>query len=569
MTIENRAKGDKPIQAIADEKLLYKQAMETFLPYELEMRTFLDDLRAANPGEFGTVEFKLGPLKSMDRISPKVDGEYGGNASKIADIVRGTFVSDHVDDLPRIQAALEERFSVVQVKDRVFDPTKTGLRNYHNNIQMPNGHIVETQVMPSQLWMVKSKSHDLMEEVQVLEREYPNAKGRPPEIQTQMDALNRENRALQNAAIYETGLNSYLNPDFTPKERAQFTVPFEMTKEFNASVKPMEHMGYTFNKEASPFMKGAQKYMPSSVGLGLAGGTAIYALSKGASPAQAAEVFYEGAVPYGEAQVNFAQGDMYGAVRSATVETVSNMAFGACAVPGAAFGGAGGTAVMPGVGTAVGAGGGALVAGTGCAVGAGVVTDKAFDVADRLPQATVDVAGFAGEKIVSGGAAFAHGAMEAVDDAFDTVSGDAAVRQAIYDALPVLETAANDDGLALTDVDADPIHAYPAAYAMAQIKTDIVFTEDMMEQIDQGAKSPLGRMDKAESVDFLQRRVDRLHERFEVSYDQAKADGTLGEIVDYTAQYGARDMQPSLAIQDVSPAANQSWDTPKVRAFAM
>lgn len=185
---------------------------------------------------------------------------------------------------------------------------------------------------------------------------------------------------------------------------------------------------------------------------------------------------------------------------------------------------------------------------------------------ERLPSATVDVGRFAGQATAAG----AEVTSSAIDSVYDNLSGNTAQMQEIYDALPVLETAANDD---LYDASVpDPIRNYPTAHDMAQIKTQIVNTQETIEQINQGTKQPFSGMSKPESTDFLQERITRLNDRFEGTYDAAKADGTLDEVMDYTTQYGAFNADKaaqSLVIQDTNHAANQSWDAPKTRALAM
>jgi hypothetical protein len=189
---------------------------------------------------------------------------------------------------------------------------------------------------------------------------------------------------------------------------------------------------------------------------------------------------------------------------------------------------------------------------------------------DRLPQATRDVASFAGQQAIVGVAATATGAADRVADAYDHVTGHAEQRRAVYDALPVLAQAANEDIYDPSTID-DPIHTYPAAYDLAQIKTGIVNTQAMIAEINDGARAPFNGMSKAESAEFLQESVERLDARFKDSYGQADADGTLGEVMDYAARYGALNMAkaaPQLTILD-GVAANQPFEAPKARALAM
>lgn len=181
---------------------------------------------------------------------------------------------------------------------------------------------------------------------------------------------------------------------------------------------------------------------------------------------------------------------------------------------------------------------------------------------DNLPQATLDVGSFAAEQTASG----AGYVMGAVDSAYDYMSGNTAEMQDVYDGLPVLDNAANDDIYDPSNIDVDPIHSYPMAHDLAQIKTDIVSTQGMIGEINQGTKEPFNNMDKAESTDFLQGRIDRLNDRFESNYEQARSDGTLDEVTSYVEQRGefnAVQSTSSLAVQETEPAANQSWDAPK------
>lgn len=192
--------------------------------------------------------------------------------------------------------------------------------------------------------------------------------------------------------------------------------------------------------------------------------------------------------------------------------------------------------------------------------------------AEVVADAAIDVGQFGAQKTVEGANYLASSALSRADSFYDYMSGNTARMQEIYDALPVLDTAANDDLYDPSHLDTDPIHNYPTAHDMAQIKTQIVNTQDMIEQINNGTKEPFNGMNKAESADFLQERITRLNDRFEGTYDAAKADGTLAEVTDYAAQYGAFNADKaaqSLAIHPSEPAANQSWDAPKTRALAM
>jgi hypothetical protein len=87
-------------------------------------------------------------------------------------------------------------------------------------------------------------------------------------------------------------------------------------------------------------------------------------------------MFYEGAVPYGETQIDALRGDVEAVQRSATIETASNIGAAGGVLVGAAIG----TAILPGVGTAV----GAVVGGIGAGIASGEATEFIYDRADDI-----------------------------------------------------------------------------------------------------------------------------------------------------------------------------------------
>lgn len=96
-----------------------------------------------------------------------------------------------------------------------------------------------------------------------------------------------------------------------------------------------------------------------------------FTLAAGGSVAKAAEAVYEGAVPYGETQIDVLRGDVQAMKRSATIETTSNIGAAGGALAGAAIG----TVILPGVGTVV----GAAVGGIGAGIASGEITALVYD----------------------------------------------------------------------------------------------------------------------------------------------------------------------------------------------
>ncbi len=112
---------------------------------------------------------------------------------------------------------------------------------------------------------------------------------------------------------------------------------------------------------------------------GVAFGTlsGVFTLAAGGSKAEAAEVTYEAAVPYGETSLDLLDNDMEAAARSATIETASNLGSLGGAVAGAATGAAIGS-VVPAVGTTIGGVVGGVAGAIGGGVGAGYITEKVY-----------------------------------------------------------------------------------------------------------------------------------------------------------------------------------------------
>ncbi len=123
----------------------------------------------------------------------------------------------------------------------------------------------------------------------------------------------------------------------------------------------------------------------------IGGLTSTFALATGSSKAEAAEIFYESAVPYGETELDLVHGDLEAAKRSGTVETASNVGGAGGALAGAAIG----TMILPGVGTVV----GGVIGGIGGGVGTGYITEKVYDNYAAIKNGTVHLAHEAAESL--------------------------------------------------------------------------------------------------------------------------------------------------------------------------
>jgi hypothetical protein len=142
---ERKAKKAAGPQRTANLDQLYKDAEAALGP--------LSDLTNQLARDFrGRAE--IPPLKDRGRTAEKVEGEYGGDASRMTDLARTSVVFETMKDLERAAVALEARAKVHKHKDRFAAPVN-GYRDRFYNLVMPNGHVVEIQLHIKPIFDVK------------------------------------------------------------------------------------------------------------------------------------------------------------------------------------------------------------------------------------------------------------------------------------------------------------------------------------------------------------------------------------------------------------------------------
>lgn len=105
--------------------------------------------------------------KGKARAKEKADGKYGGDASKLTDIVRGTVLVPHVDDLPgaldAIRSEMPDGWTIEAPENRfVYQPgdsVNTGDLKGYSDISLlmtsPDGVRTELQVNTTRMWIAK------------------------------------------------------------------------------------------------------------------------------------------------------------------------------------------------------------------------------------------------------------------------------------------------------------------------------------------------------------------------------------------------------------------------------
>jgi uncharacterized Zn-binding protein involved in type VI secretion len=105
-------------------------------------KTEIDDLATKIADESGGKVAKA-PIKSMERAQQKIDSDYGGDASKIKDIVRNTIVVPD-DQIPAVTAKLQEAGATAKVINADSDPM--GYSGVNTTLRTSNGLTGEIQV---------------------------------------------------------------------------------------------------------------------------------------------------------------------------------------------------------------------------------------------------------------------------------------------------------------------------------------------------------------------------------------------------------------------------------------
>ena len=104
------------------------------------------------------VDYRPGPIKTVERIAEKTTREYGGNVGKVRDVVRGTLVVDNPQNLQGIVDNIGRRYQITRVKNGYENmPAARGLyKDIKVNVVGPNG--VPSEVIVASPEMIRAKS---------------------------------------------------------------------------------------------------------------------------------------------------------------------------------------------------------------------------------------------------------------------------------------------------------------------------------------------------------------------------------------------------------------------------
>lgn len=178
---------------------LYRRAEEEKPKFDATLRELAESVGAT---------LKTAELKGTDRAVAKVLNDYGGDASRIKDLLRATIKADSVEAAQRAVAGIFEKFTVLKEGRRnLLDPSKNTIDGYRDakfNVEV-NGHIAEIQVNIPSMLAAKKAVHKLYTEREAIRREIEglNISDVPKAKLARIGELNEKMRAAYEPAWAE------------------------------------------------------------------------------------------------------------------------------------------------------------------------------------------------------------------------------------------------------------------------------------------------------------------------------------------------------------------------------
>ena len=113
-------------------------------------------------------EASVPALKGRERATQKINADYGGDASHLTDIARGSVICKTMDDVHLAAKAVPALATVQRMKDRFANPVG-GYRDILYNLDV-GGHISELQIQLEAIQAVKSgPGHKLYQKIRDIE----------------------------------------------------------------------------------------------------------------------------------------------------------------------------------------------------------------------------------------------------------------------------------------------------------------------------------------------------------------------------------------------------------------
>ncbi len=213
---------DKADQPVKDEAELYAKSTEALshlqdwldkgkgIADQLGFQTMAKGMEGVDWNKPGGMLF-IAPLKGKARAAEKVASDYGGDWSKLRDVVRCSLAVDTMDQVKSTLAALQAGGMklAMKPKDRFNKPVPVGYRDLLLNVTMPNGIVSEVQLHVKAMLQAKEEGHHHYEVERVLDSkaQQHGADSLSPEEQGQMRDAQDQQKAIYGRA-WQTAMGS-------------------------------------------------------------------------------------------------------------------------------------------------------------------------------------------------------------------------------------------------------------------------------------------------------------------------------------------------------------------------
>lgn len=188
-----------------------------------EFNQVIQDVKS-HPNDYHVI---IAPLKTDAASTEKVNGKYGGDWSKLTDVVRGTVLVPHPSNISTAlklvkQHADERGWKISQLDSKLYvdprrpqdsGPTSAGYRDLSIRLETNEGFQVELQFNWNDMWVAKEENHHYYEEARAIERGanmHPNSAQ-----QKEIDGLNSIMIDAYDRAWRKANGEAVQNPDGT------------------------------------------------------------------------------------------------------------------------------------------------------------------------------------------------------------------------------------------------------------------------------------------------------------------------------------------------------------------
>lgn len=177
---------------------MYEQAARELPTYEKVLKSIASQFKGKP---------LVAPLKGLTRAEEKIAIDYGGDASQIKDLLRGTLVFDTPQQAIDAANQIRARFTTVKDKDHLSPGTPDkggGYRDINFVVRMPGGTMAEIQVMTAAMKSAKDAGHKHYEIARSVEKAVAEGVATPEELADYTAAVEAMKKIYAEAAAFDS-----------------------------------------------------------------------------------------------------------------------------------------------------------------------------------------------------------------------------------------------------------------------------------------------------------------------------------------------------------------------------